>query len=62
MLGHGGSSAGSYLAEPYFPHPLALCCHYPVSKRRSASILLTSTLRVKKQMYNIQTTGVLQGI
>ena len=29
------------------PHPLALCCHYPVSKRRSASIAVTGTLRVK---------------
>ena len=29
------------------PHPLALCCHYPVSKCRSASIAVTGTLRVK---------------
>ena len=29
------------------PHPLALCCHYPVSKYRSVSIVVTSTLRVK---------------
>ena len=28
------------------PHPLALCCHYPVSKCRSASIAVTGTLRV----------------
>ena len=28
------------------PHPLALCCHYPVSKCPSASIVMTSTLRV----------------
>ena len=28
------------------PHPLALCCHYPVSKCRSASIAMTGTLRV----------------
>ena len=28
------------------PHPLALCCHYPVSKGRSASIAVTGTLRV----------------
>ena len=28
------------------PHPLALCCNYPVSKRPSASIVVTSTLRV----------------
>ena len=32
--------------RPYFPHPLALCCHYPVSKCRSASIVVTSTVRV----------------
>ena len=25
MVGHGGSSAGSYLAKPYIPHPLPLC-------------------------------------
>ena len=30
------------------PHPLALCCHYPVSKCCSASIVVTSTVRVKK--------------
>ena len=29
------------------PHPLALCCHYPVSKCCSASIVATSTVRVK---------------
>ena len=28
------------------PHPLALCCNYPVSKCPSASIVATSTLRV----------------
>ena len=28
------------------PHPLALCCHYPASKCRSASIVVTSTVRV----------------
>ena len=31
---------------PYFPHPLALCCDYPVSKCRSASIVATSTVKV----------------
>ena len=46
MLGHGGSSASSYLADPIFPHPLALCCHYPVSKCHSASIVVTGTVRV----------------
>ena len=28
------------------PHPLALCYHYPVSKCRSASIVVTGTVRV----------------
>ena len=28
------------------PHPLALCCHYPVSKCRSASTAVTGTVRV----------------
>ena len=51
MLGHGGSSAGSYLADPYFPHPLALFCHYPVSKCRSASIAVTGTLRVTDKQF-----------
>ena len=31
------------------PHPLALCCHYPVSKCRSASIAVTGTVRVKER-------------
>ena len=30
------------------PHPLALCCNYPVAKYCSASIVATSTLRVNK--------------
>ena len=33
-------------SPPYLPHPLALCCNYPVSKCPSASIVVTSTLRV----------------
>ena len=28
------------------PHPLTLCCHYPVSKYCSASIVVTSTVRL----------------
>ena len=61
MLGHGGSSAGSYLADPYFPHPLALCCHYPVSKCCSASIVVTGTVRVNG--YSLSTrTGSRLGI
>ena len=31
------------------PHPLALCCHYPVSKCCSASIAVTGTLRVNER-------------
>ena len=33
------------------PHPLALCCHYPVSKCRSASIAVTGTIRVNLQLW-----------
>ena len=36
--------------RPNFPHPLALYCHYPVSKCRSASIVVTGTLRVKPSL------------
>ena len=36
MVGHGGSSAGSYLADPTFPIPF-----------HCASIVAASTLRVK---------------
>ena len=48
MLGHGGSSAGSYLADPTSPIPshCAVITHYPVSKCCSASIVMTSTVRV----------------
>ena len=35
------------------PHPLALCCHYPVSKCRSASIAVTCTVRVKQYSLHI---------
>ena len=38
MVGHGGSSAGSYLTDPTSPIP-SLC----------ASIVATSTLRVKEE-------------
>ena len=30
------------------PHPLALCCNYPVSKCPSSSIVVTSTVRVNE--------------
>ena len=46
MVGHGGSSAGSYLADPTSPIP----SHSAVIimfKSPSASIVATSTLRVK---------------
>ena len=45
MLGHGGSSAGSYLADPTSPIP-SHCAVYPASKCCSASIVVTSTVRV----------------
>ena len=38
MVGHGGSSAGSYLADPTSPIP-----------SHCASVVATSTLRVKIQ-------------
>ena len=39
MVGHGGSSAGSYLADPTSPIP-----------SHCASIVVTSTLRVNTSM------------
>ena len=29
-MGVGEGSAGSYLTDPYIPHPLPMCCNYPV--------------------------------
>ena len=49
MLGHGGRSAGSYLADPTSPIP----SHCAVSKCCSASIVATSTARVKDR-WNMQ--------
>ena len=46
MLGHGGSSAGSYLADPTSPIPSHCAVHYPVSKCCSASIAVTGTVRI----------------
>ena len=40
MVGHGGSSAGSYLADPTSPIPASHC----------ASIVVTSTLRVNMEV------------
>ena len=49
MVGHGGSSAGSYLADPISPIP-----------SHCASIVMTSTLRVKLSLttYNLQKTNL----
>ena len=43
MVGHGGSSAGSYLADPTSPIP-----------SHCASIVATSTLRVKNFQNNVK--------
>ena len=45
MVGHGGSSAGSYVADPTSPIP-----------SHCASIVVTSTLRVKIYIH-IQSLG-----
>ena len=42
MVGHGGSSAGSYLVDPTSPIP-----------SHCASVVVTSTLRVKGYLYDI---------
>ena len=39
IVGYGGSSAGSYLCRPYIPHPLPLCCNYPVYKSQCINCL-----------------------
>ena len=46
MLGHGGSSVGSYLADSTSPIP-SHCAVITVSECLSASIVVTSTARVK---------------
>ena len=46
MVGHGGSSAGSYLADPTSPIP-----------SHCASIAATSTLRVKLAFWGFRTTS-----
>ena len=43
MVGHGGSSAGSYLTDPTSPIP-----------SHCASIVMTSTVRVKKSALVVQ--------
>ena len=42
MVGHGGSSAGSYLADPTSPIP-----------SHCASIVMTSTVRVKLRSVDV---------
>ena len=49
MVGHGGSSAGSYLADPTFPIPSHCAVIILFEKCPSASIVATSTLRVKSR-------------
>ena len=46
MVGHGGSSAGLYLADPTSPIP-SHCAVIILFKVSQASIVVTSTLRVK---------------
>ena len=41
------------------PYPLALCCNYPVSKCPSASIVVTSTVRVKHITDNIASRNLI---
>ena len=48
MVGHGGSSAGSYLADPTSPIP-----------SHCALIVVTSTLRVKYKTDRVLREGVL---
>ena len=45
MVGHGGSSAGSYLADPTSPIP-----------SHCSSIVMTSTLRVKTIAIDVKYT------
>ena len=49
MVGHGGSSAGSYLTDPTSPIPY-----------HCASIVMTSTLRVKRSQTVTGLCGVYQ--
>ena len=48
MLGHVGSSAGSYLADPTSPIPSHCAVIILVSKCHSASIAVTTTVRVNQ--------------
>ena len=51
MVGHGGSSAGSYLADPTSPIPSHCAVIILFKKCPSASIVVTSTLRVKGHLH-----------
>ena len=50
MLGHG-EVVPARTSPTLLPHPLALCCHYPVSKCCSASIVVTITVRVNTKRF-----------
>ena len=49
MLGHGGSSAGSYLADPTSPIPSHCTVIIVFQKCRSVSIVVTGTVRVNQR-------------
>ena len=51
MVVHGGSSAGSYLADPKSPIPSHCAVIILIKSVPSASIAVTSTLRVKFKYY-----------
>ena len=51
MVGHGGSSAGSYLADPTSPIP-----------SHCASIVVTSTVRVKRPLKGAKKCGLLRQV
>ena len=54
MVGHGGSSAGSYLADPTSPIP-SHCAEIILFKNcPSASIVMTSTSQSKAFYYGIE--------
>ena len=53
MVGYGGSSAGSYLADPTSPIPSHCAIIILFKKCPSASIVMTSTLRVKKLVFSV---------
>ena len=55
MVGHGGNSACSYLSDPTSPHPLLLCCNYPVGLAKYQTFVMKSfycMLRLKYEIIN----------